>query len=335
MSDKPILKVAVTADGAISIDGAHATIDSLREAFAALAAQKGAVWYYRENGAGEPPPQAMQVMEAIVQNRLPVRLSTKPDYSDAVGPDGKPIAASGQDAVEAALARAYADPSERDGFYRALLANPLFFLTPQPPPGGSGVTKEETNLPIVRLEGPQGPIIPVFSSGAQAQAFAQGKAHVIGLPGSTAVKVLAGTGMPAVLNPGAAQPKVLATEEIRGLLPMLGKEEKIAKGTEYRIGQPAERPVTLIVALREVFAGYPNVAEASLALIQVPSSGEPPHFLVGVRGENVQEAVAAAGAAARDKCGVKLLDFMPLADGKDGITQYFKTVEPFYRRAAQ
>ena len=87
----PILKVSVFADGRITADGAATTVDSLRQSLKRLAERKGAVWYYREAGQGEPPPQAMQIMQAIVANRLPVRLSSRPDYTDAIGLDGKPI----------------------------------------------------------------------------------------------------------------------------------------------------------------------------------------------------------------------------------------------------
>ena len=90
-SDAPVIKVAVFADGHITADGSPATIDSLRESFKKLAEQKGAVWYYREAGQSEPPPQGMEVIKAVVAARLPIRLSSRPDYSDAIGFDGKPI----------------------------------------------------------------------------------------------------------------------------------------------------------------------------------------------------------------------------------------------------
>jgi len=86
----PVLKVAVFADGRITADGSVTTIESLRESLKRLAELKGTVWYYREAGHAEPPPHAMMVMQAVVDNRLPIKLSTKPDYSDAVGPDGRP-----------------------------------------------------------------------------------------------------------------------------------------------------------------------------------------------------------------------------------------------------
>ena len=89
--DAPILKIAVMADGHITVDGSPVTLESLRESLNQLADRKGAVWYYRETAQGEPPQQAMLVMKAVVENRLPIRLSTRPDYSDAVGMDGRPV----------------------------------------------------------------------------------------------------------------------------------------------------------------------------------------------------------------------------------------------------
>lgn len=91
-SAAPVLKVAVYADGRVTADGLATTIESLRESLKRLAERKGEVWYYREAGQAEPPPQAMLVMQAVVDARLPIRLSTKPDYSDSIGPDGSPIA---------------------------------------------------------------------------------------------------------------------------------------------------------------------------------------------------------------------------------------------------
>jgi hypothetical protein len=88
-SSGPVVKIAVFADGRLTVDGAAATIESLRASLKNTAETHGIVWYYREASQQEPPPIAMQVMQAIVEARLPVRLSTQADYSDAIGPDGK------------------------------------------------------------------------------------------------------------------------------------------------------------------------------------------------------------------------------------------------------
>lgn len=88
---QPILKVAVMADGRVTVNGTPTSMESLRESLRKLSQQKGVVWYYREAAWSEPPPQAKQVIQAVIDAKLPVRLSSRPDFSDAIGMDGKPI----------------------------------------------------------------------------------------------------------------------------------------------------------------------------------------------------------------------------------------------------
>jgi len=78
------LKVAVFADGRLIVDGKSTSLDSLREKLIRLRAERGTVWYYREQGHEKPPVVALQVMKAVVEAGVPVRLSTRPDYSDGV-----------------------------------------------------------------------------------------------------------------------------------------------------------------------------------------------------------------------------------------------------------
>jgi hypothetical protein len=82
--DAPVLKVAVFADGRLTVDGTAATIQSLQASLNTLSEKDGVVWYYREAGQQEPPPIAMDVMKAVVEARLPIRLSSRPDYSDSI-----------------------------------------------------------------------------------------------------------------------------------------------------------------------------------------------------------------------------------------------------------
>jgi hypothetical protein len=95
-SDAPVLKIAVMANGSITADNSPVTIESLRDLLKTLAERKGVVWYYREACQSKAPVQARHVMQAVVENRLPVRLSTRPDYSNSVGPGGKPIGKDGK-----------------------------------------------------------------------------------------------------------------------------------------------------------------------------------------------------------------------------------------------
>src|SRR5215469_6096384 len=80
-----VLKVAVFADGRLTVDGSASTVLALRESLRSLGEKHGVVWYYREAGLQEPPPIATEVMKAVVEARLPIRLSSRPDYSDSIG----------------------------------------------------------------------------------------------------------------------------------------------------------------------------------------------------------------------------------------------------------
>jgi hypothetical protein len=85
---RPIMKVAVYKDGRIVADGRETDLPRLRQAFARLSEAGGSVWYYREGAEAEPHPNAMLVIRAIIEARLPVSLSSQPDFSNAVLPDG-------------------------------------------------------------------------------------------------------------------------------------------------------------------------------------------------------------------------------------------------------
>ena len=91
MPEGPVLKISVMVDGRITLGGHTVTIDSLRFSLKQLAEQKGVVYYYREASQSKAPQEATEVIQAVIENRLPVRLSSRSDFSDAIGPDGKPI----------------------------------------------------------------------------------------------------------------------------------------------------------------------------------------------------------------------------------------------------
>ncbi len=84
-----VAKIKVNRDGLILLNDETVTIESLKASLSKLSQSAGSVvWYYRENATSEPHPNAMLVLEAIVEAKLPVRLSTKPDFSDSTGRDG-------------------------------------------------------------------------------------------------------------------------------------------------------------------------------------------------------------------------------------------------------
>ncbi len=85
----PIVKISVLTSGKILIDGTESTLAQVEQRFTQLKSEGGSVWYYRESGQQEPPPEAMQVIKLVADNGLPISLSSKPDFSDYVGEDGQ------------------------------------------------------------------------------------------------------------------------------------------------------------------------------------------------------------------------------------------------------
>jgi hypothetical protein len=84
------LKISVLASGAILLDGKPVELEQVDAALHA-AKQSNAnaqVWYYRESGPAQPPPQAMAVIQRIMQYKLKISLSSKPDFSDWVDAKG-------------------------------------------------------------------------------------------------------------------------------------------------------------------------------------------------------------------------------------------------------
>lgn len=74
----PVSKIAVLANGTVTIDGAPITIEALDVRLADLKHQNGTVLYYREAADAEPPRQAMEVIKLVVDNRLPISLLACP-----------------------------------------------------------------------------------------------------------------------------------------------------------------------------------------------------------------------------------------------------------------
>jgi hypothetical protein len=81
-SSGAVMKIAVYADGRITVDGAPSTLEALSKALPQLKANGGMVWYYREAPAADPHPAAMEVIRAVAAAQLPIWMSTRPDFSE-------------------------------------------------------------------------------------------------------------------------------------------------------------------------------------------------------------------------------------------------------------
>jgi hypothetical protein len=82
----PYVKIWIAQNGAVQLDGKPAELSGVEDA---LAKKPGVVLYGREGAQGEPHVNALKVIQMVVDNKLPIRMSTKPDFSDVIGPDGK------------------------------------------------------------------------------------------------------------------------------------------------------------------------------------------------------------------------------------------------------
>jgi hypothetical protein len=87
-SDLAIAKIRVFRDGRITLDEKVVSLEELPAKLSRLKENSGVVWYYRENGGSEPHPNAVAVIQRVIDARLPVSMSSEADFSTVVLPDG-------------------------------------------------------------------------------------------------------------------------------------------------------------------------------------------------------------------------------------------------------
>lgn len=90
-SSHPVAQVKVFRTGQLELNGTKVTLEQLRTALTSLKNEDGLVWYYREGFTEPPPPVAEEVVRIIVDAELPVRMSSKPDFSDYIDANGKSV----------------------------------------------------------------------------------------------------------------------------------------------------------------------------------------------------------------------------------------------------
>jgi hypothetical protein len=85
----PVLRISVLASGKVLVDGKESSLAEVKKALGKARSQKAVVWYHRESGKGEPPQQAMEVIKLVIENNLPISMSSKPDFSDYIDDKGQ------------------------------------------------------------------------------------------------------------------------------------------------------------------------------------------------------------------------------------------------------
>ena len=76
--------ISVLKSGMILIDGDQSSISEVEQRLKQLKSEDGTVWYYREAGDQDPPPEATQVITLILDQQLPVTLSATPEVPHRV-----------------------------------------------------------------------------------------------------------------------------------------------------------------------------------------------------------------------------------------------------------
>jgi hypothetical protein len=68
----------------VLLDGKESSLPDIKKVLGKARSEKAVVWYYRESGKGEPPQQAMEVIKLVIENKLPISMASKPDFSDYI-----------------------------------------------------------------------------------------------------------------------------------------------------------------------------------------------------------------------------------------------------------
>jgi hypothetical protein len=84
----PVARIRVSRAGEIWCDDVRTSLGELGPRLTELRAAHGVVWYYREAVDSEPAPEAMAVVRMVVEQRLPISMSTREDFADVVQADG-------------------------------------------------------------------------------------------------------------------------------------------------------------------------------------------------------------------------------------------------------
>jgi hypothetical protein len=86
-----IARIRVSRGGEIWCDDVRMSLADLGPQLAQLRAAQGVVWYYREEAGDDPAPEAMAVVRMVVEQRLPISMSTRADFGDVVQADGTAV----------------------------------------------------------------------------------------------------------------------------------------------------------------------------------------------------------------------------------------------------
>lgn len=92
MKNNNYITVKVLFSGDIIINNKEKVVfEELKTMLLRLKNEGGSVWFYREASEFQPNERAMDVFDFIIENKLPISLSSKPDFSDYIDEKGNSL----------------------------------------------------------------------------------------------------------------------------------------------------------------------------------------------------------------------------------------------------
>jgi len=83
------LKISVMKNGDIHANGVKASLEEINSLLNVNSKSNGVVWYYREASQEEPSPQAMKIIQLVIEHKRPISMSSKADFSDVIDQNGR------------------------------------------------------------------------------------------------------------------------------------------------------------------------------------------------------------------------------------------------------
>ena len=84
-----VMQISVLASGTVLLNRQIATIPEVKRALSRAKARRQNIWFYREGGKGDPAAAAIELFKFIVENQLPVSISSRADFADYLDAEGR------------------------------------------------------------------------------------------------------------------------------------------------------------------------------------------------------------------------------------------------------
>jgi hypothetical protein len=81
-------RLVLSEDGELSLDDEALTMDALPAKIGEVKARGGSIWYHRAGPRDQRPPEAMQVLNILVEAQVPVQLYEDAEFTRPLGMNG-------------------------------------------------------------------------------------------------------------------------------------------------------------------------------------------------------------------------------------------------------